>query len=129
MNRRTNQTVGSIARQLGVGIQRNDKTNLRKQIRATGGHDKTFPTLAAKQLIEFAQLAPLAFPTNPLPFRLAPTAWPVKKMKSDRLARAVSLVEFFDAVPGSVENLPIVRHLFRSGVDEIRQQRKVQMLV
>src|SRR6266446_10582473 len=32
MNRRANQTTSGIARQLGVSIQRNDITNLRKQI-------------------------------------------------------------------------------------------------
>ena len=125
-----------------VGIQCDHVTNLCQQLGAGRGYNKTrhwvrrrpaclFLTIKAleNQPIKLAQLASLAFPADPLTFGLTPLARPVKEMKPHRRAAAVSPVEFLNAVLGVFENLSIVRHRFRRRIDEIAEQRKVQMLV
>ena len=91
--------------------------------------NKSVQALSPQELIEFTQLATFTFPTDPLPFRLAPPARPVKEKKSSWRARGVSIIQLFDALRGGFENLAIVRLPFGVGIGEIRKQGKVQMLV
>ena len=123
MNRGANQTARCVARQLRVGIQCDHVTNLCQQLGAGRGQKKTrhwvrrrpaclFLTIKAlkNQPIKLAQLAPLAFPTDPFAFGLAPFTRPVKKMKPHRRAATVLPVEFLDTVLCAFENLSIARH-------------------
>ena len=87
MNRRADQAMRGLARQLGVGIERDDVTNLCQQFGAGGGHDEAGVGGAAQELIELAQLAALSFPANPLVFRLAPLAATMKIVEAIRAAR------------------------------------------
>src|SRR6185503_17309547 len=108
------ETAGSVSRQLSVGVQRDYVANLGKQLSPGGGNNKAGVLSAAQQLIEFAELAAFSFPADPFAFGLAPLPPPVKKMETDRLIRTVTLVKFFNAEFGGVENLSVFQQiLFR----------------
>src|SRR5207253_3982752 len=101
MERRANQTASSIARQLCIGVQRDDVANLGKQIVLSSNHNETGVARATQQPIELSQFAALSFPANPFRFRFAPLTPPVKQMKANCFATAVTPIKFINAVSRS----------------------------
>ena len=110
MNGCANQTTCRIARQLRVGVKRDHIAHLPKQFAVGRGHLKTGVRSAPQQLIELAQLSPLAFPADPFLFSCAPATTTMKKVKRNLRFAAVLSIEFFNTVFRGLENLSILRH-------------------
>src|SRR5688500_5904308 len=72
----------TIARQLGIGIERDDVTNPYKNRDVAHQQRKAPFPLSSQQGIQVSKSAAFAFITHPALFNRIPAPWPVKQEKS-----------------------------------------------
>ena len=80
-----------ITRQLGVGIQRNDVSHLREDLRHADDERKTIRMPAAQERIQIAELAALALAAHPDPCLRIPASGAVKQIEHARIGAIVAL--------------------------------------
>ena len=124
MSHLADQPQSGIARQPGVGIQREHITNARRhgRGRTVEGHERRIGR-AAQQAIELVQLAALAFPAHPALLRGIehPPAMQHQETRSTG-GRPVSHVERLDRPCGACQQLGVARTFGLRAVDAVEQQ-------
>src|SRR4249919_197758 len=112
---------GGVAQQLGIGIERDDKTNA-LELRTIARMKKSFQLgrgFADKKLIELLNFAALAFPADPALLALAPHAGSMKKKE---VPLSVSAIQFLDTACHDVDILCVLRHALSRCVRKICQE-------
>ena len=83
---------------------------------------------AAQQLVQFLELAALAFPSHPAFLPVAPDAATMQQQEAVACrARAVKMVQPRDACRGKVEQRRVPRGVLAGGVRPVRKQREVEL--
>src|SRR5207244_410803 len=119
---------GSVAQQLGIGIQGDDEANA-LELRTIARIEKPFQLgrgFADKKSIEFLKLAALALPADPALLALAPHA---AAMEKKEVPRSVSAIQFLDAAGHDVDILCVLWHTLPRCVRKICQERKTQIRI
>ncbi len=81
MRQRSDKLTGGIARQLGVGVERDDIFDGGQNCGLADDLGKAFPTTAAEKGVKFRELSALAFVTHPQAFSGVPAARAMKQEK------------------------------------------------
>ena len=120
-----------VARHARVGIEREHVAHaLRHPGSPAGAGDVGGVGGAAQQPIQFLEFAALALPAHPALFALAPHAPAMQQQEA--LAgrrRTVAPVQPRDAENGDVEQCIVIRAVFARGIQPVRQQGEMQLLV
>ncbi|KAG0506208.1 MAG: hypothetical protein Udaeo_04180 [Candidatus Udaeobacter sp.] len=112
---------GSVTKQLGIGIERDDETNA-LELRTITRMEKSFQLwggFAGKKLIELLKLPALALPADPALLALAPHAGSMKKKE---VPLSVSAIQFLDTACHDVDILCVLRHALPRCVRKICQE-------
>src|SRR6266545_8406695 len=120
MRQRFDHPPGGIAQQLGIGIQRDDKSNA-LELRAIAHAEESFQLgrgFADEESIELLELAALAFPADPALLALAPRASAMKKKEAPR---SVPAIQFLYSSSDDVDILCVLRHALPRRVSKIGQ--------
>src|SRR5207302_8414520 len=96
VNGSANQPARGVARQLGIGVERDDIAHPSEERGVASLSDETRVLSAAQQAVQFAQLAAFSFPTHPFVLTGIPTATTMKQMEA-RPVVAVASVESFNS--------------------------------
>ena len=114
-------------RQLGVAVQGDDEPYVRKVFRVADIYQPRggFRPCSHDQVIEFFQLAPLAFPTDEFLLGITPGAF---AMEQEETPAPVALIEIFDTLDCRPEQqgIVIMPYLMRIGV--VREQAEEQIV-
>src|SRR4029453_101627 len=117
---------GGIAQELGIGIQRDDKSNA-LELRAITHAEESFQLgrgFADEESVELLELAALAFPADPALLALTPRATAMKKKE---VLCSVPAIQFPDPARHEVDRLCVLRHAFPRRVSKIGQEREAQI--
>ena len=123
------ELAGGIARQLGVGVERDDILDGRQDGRLPHDLGKAFARTAAQEGVELRELSPLAFVTHPHAFSGVPAARAVKQEKEVLSVGAIFAVQHLDPGPRPLQQHLISRQNLLRCVAEIRQQGEVKVPV
>src|SRR5205823_14871487 len=100
---------GGVAQQLGIGIQRDDKTNA-LELRTIARMEKSFQLwrgFVDKKLVELLKLAALPLPADPSLLALALHA---AAMKEKEVPGSMSAIQLFDTARHDVDIFCVLRH-------------------
>ena len=103
MGHRSDELPGGIARQLRVGVERDDVFDRWKNRGLPDDLGKTFRATAAEQGVELHELSALALVTHPEAFACVPAARPMKQEKEIVPVGCVFAVQHFDSGPRPLE--------------------------
>src|ERR1019366_6423273 len=123
------ELASGIARQLGVGVERDDEFDGRQNGGVADNLRKTSFRLATQQSVQLSQFAPLAFIPHPETFELVPAARPVEQIKDVGPVGLVFDDQEFDACPHALNQRFIFRPAFLRSVREIGQQSEMKIPV
>ena len=129
VRKRSDQVTGALARQDGVGIQRDHI--------ADGGQDLQIPKLnhitcfsnTPQQVIQFHKLATFALPPHPAAFAGIPQTLAVEKEKWAVIFVPVFRIKLFDPLPGLGDDLIFTWQLSLLRILKIGQQGKVKVWI
>ena len=108
-----------------IGIEDNDVAD-------AGGHDRRWPPTGTKLVsrrpaatVEFVQLAPLAFPPDPLLLSFVPQSLAMEQEETIAARRrSVAAVEFRDPFGGGAEQLVVTGRVLRVGICQSESRAK-----
>ncbi len=125
----SDQAACRFPRQPGVGIERNDVADARRNLKGTPiDVAEVRIGRSAQQPIQLVELPPLAFPSHPLPLHGAPDAAAVEQEETVTCGTlAVKPVQSCNGLARHREKLLISGNIFGRGVCPVRQQRKIQL--
>jgi hypothetical protein len=125
------EAARGVARQLRVGVERDDVTDVGEQSGVGRRDDETRIARAAQQAVELLQLAALALPAHPLPLARVPQPLAVEKVEALERGRVgpVTRVQLLYAGRRLIEQRRVRPHLGHVRVREIAEQGEVQVLV
>src|ERR1044072_8220252 len=125
------ETAGRVARQLRVGVERDDVTNLREQFGAGRRDDVARVARSAQKAVELLQLTAFTLPAHPLPFARVPLSLALKEVEALEAGRvhAVARVQLVDGSRRLVEERRVPRSLGCVRVREVAEQCVIQVLV
>ena len=125
----TNELLCGTARQLGVGVQGDHIAHMAECLQVADNTHEARVAVPAQHRVQLGELAALALAAHPAALGGVPYAWPVKQIKA-RAARAwVLAVEGPDTFTGLLEQRLILGPALFTGIHEIAEQGKVQVLV
>jgi hypothetical protein len=127
------QQACGAPRQLRVGVQRDDVAHPGQRGHLPGGGHEAAVAAAAQQRVQVAELAALALGAHPHPLARVPAARPVQQEEAVAAAGlaivAIASVERLDACLRMRHQRPIAGLVLGVGVEEVGQQREVQLRV
>src|SRR5262249_28469256 len=118
--------TSDFARQLGVGVERDHVAHAREQLARRGYQGEARIFGAAQEPIQLLELAAFAFPTEKPALRLGPEPASVKQ-EIALFAALKSAIELRNSGARSFQQLVVRLQFLAIGVDEIGQERKVQI--
>ena len=105
MRHRADHLPRRIARQLGVGVERDDILDLAQRADVARDSLEGAGIAAAQQCIEVVELAALAFPTHPEAVGFVPAARPVQQEEPAAMLRVIAPIQCIDQRGGGVQQL------------------------
>ena len=123
MRHLADQGAQAVTRQPGVGVQRDDKTDIRGNPVRAG--DKGGVGGTAQQPVQLIQLAALAFPADPAPLGCIPRPAAMQKQKAVSLRHGIGLVQPCHGRDRRCDQLIVQWRLLGLCVRPVRQQRKM----
>ena len=121
--------ASDIARQQGVGVQRDHVTHPAQWRDVADDGVEAFLSMATQQGVEFNQLAAFALVAHPHAFARVPATRPMQQKESVAESVRVFSVEQGDCMGGLREQLGVLRlSLFRR-IQKIAEQREIQVAV
>ncbi len=127
MRHRPGELARRVARQLRVGVQRNDVLHALQHRRLARDARERVGAAAAQHRVQVGELAALSLVAHPA--ALAGIPAPRAMEEEEALGAAVLAVECLDAAPGGGGERRVAGQRLRLRVLEIREQREVQALV
>jgi hypothetical protein len=122
VRQRRRQPSSGVARDLGVGVERDHEAHVRERDGIADVHGKAGAAVAGEQAIELRELAALALPPHPAAFRRVPAPAAVKEMEGAAATLPVLEVERGDAGARAREEIAVLGHGLGGCVGEVRQE-------
>jgi hypothetical protein len=129
MRHRADEQLCRVRRQHRVRVERDDEPDIAQGSRIPNNARERVPGAAAQILIELGELAALAFPAHPHALAPIPAARPVKEIEGRRFATCVLVIQRGNALGRHVQNRGVVRHRLARGIEEVGEQRELQMRI
>ena len=128
MGQRSDHQAGRIPQQLCICIERDDVPNPHKDV--CSADDLRKPVLPApQQRVEVGELAALSLMPHPDSLLGIPASRPVQEVEDIGPHVGVPRVELHDAGAHQLDELGVAGERALRGVDEVRQERKVEMRI
>ena len=129
MRHLADQAADRVARQLRVGVERDDVANVgRREAVAPADRHESGVGRAAQQPVQLVQLAALALPADPAPFAFVPDAPAMEQQEAVAARRrAVALVEPGDALRCSREESGVALEVLGRSIGPVGEQREMQI--
>jgi hypothetical protein len=121
------QLLGSVAREPRVPVERDAEADLRKDRDVAHLGRVAGVAGAAEQPVELLDLSPLPLPPHPPVLLRVPQPRPMEQEESVIASLAQARVEGFDPLAGGVEQLGVPGGLGRRRVDEVAEDREVDV--
>ena len=118
-----------VARQLGIGIERDHVAHCLQRIDIADDRRKHFRRAAAHQAVQIGQLAALALVTHPDTFNRIPFARSVQQQERPAADLAIGTIQLCDDVAGVGQQCDIAVNMFGRRVGEVGQQTEAQLRV
>ena len=129
MGHRAHELPGSLTRELGVGVERDDILDRRENGGVADDLGEAFAGASAQQRVELGEFSPLALVAHPQPFAGVPAAWPVKQKEEIMVCSGILRIQHLDSGPRPLLQHVVSRQHRLGGIAEIRQQREVKVMV
>ena len=129
MRHRADEFAGGIARQRGIGVQREDVLDRGEDRQVADDLGERFARTAAEQRVELFELAPLALVAHPEMFVRIPHARPVKEMKDRYTCGVVPGIQRLDAFAHQPQQFRVVGLRRIGGVAEVGEECEKQVRV
>ena len=130
MRQRADQFPRRIARQLGVGVQRDHVTHVAQRAGIAGdAHEGTVASTAAQVGIQRCQLAALALAPHPAVFARVPHPRSMEQEKHRAVVVRQARVERIDPLTRGIQQRCVGVHHLAACIEEIGEQREAQVPV
>ena len=129
MRHRADEFAGGIARQTGIGVQREDVSDRGEDRQIADDLGERFARTAAQQRVELLQLAAFAFVAHPEALVRIPDTRPVEQMEDGHALGAVPRIQGLDAVARQAQQVRVVGLRRLGRIAEVGEQREKQVRV
>ena len=129
MRHRADEFAGGIARQAGIGVQREDVSDGGEDRQIADDLGKRLARTAAQQRVELLQLAAFAFVAHPEALVRIPDARPMEQMEDGHALGAVPRIQGLDAVARQPQQVRVVGLRRLGRIAEVGEQREQQVRV
>src|SRR5579885_1224103 len=127
MSHRADHTLRRAARQLRIGIEREDVTDVGQPGEIAGLDRKRIEDLA-KHLVQIEQLAAFALPTHPRSFARVVDAMTMEQVKASIGLACILPIEFVDKTDGEIHARIVLAHRF-GRIGQICQQSEANVAI